>query len=448
MTDTVPAAVVPAEDVGRFPLSLQLDFLRMMDRGGDGGPFSPRFTVVAGWRVFGTIDLEALRLAGYDVVSRHETLRSRFVFDDGEPYQRILPADTPELDVRDLAGADRDRAAEEFLNEIEATEGIAIEDVPGLRMFLGRFDAQDAVLVVAAHHTAVDGYSVALLGRDLTACYAARREDLVPELPPIRQYRDFVAWQRERMASPESAAARDYWREQLRDARMTPFPTDHPRPDGTFVTGWHRGMLDAGLEPATLALARSTHTSPFMVMMAAFAMQAREWTGESDLVIPTFLTGRHPAWTQDVIGTFYNFTPLRTRIADGDGFLDVLAAVRTACLAAYRHELTFPEIMGEAPELMASVLAPNAAPIVFQVIQTPFMRGTDQVGDLRFAAVRKRTLSSPIGSQIPDGMLVAMELHPGGGIGSKVGYTELFEAGTVNGMVDEFARVLRANVTG
>jgi hypothetical protein len=317
------------------------------------------------------------------------------------------------------------------------------EEIPRLRVALGTFDPRDAVLVFVAHHTMVDGWSLQVLMRDFATCYAARREGRAPNLPEPRQYREYVEWQRANAAGAAVTAAREFWRENLRGARMLPVPTDRSRADGMFVTGWHRFMLEDEFRLGTLAVARQTRSSPFMVLLAAVLMLLRERTGETDLVVPTLMAGRHPVWTQDIVGTFYNFMPLRTDVSGCASFRDVVARVRATCLAAYPHELPFMQIMEEAPDLMASVVEPNAAAIAFQVIQSPFTLGGEQVGDLRYVAIRRRVLSTPVGSQIPDGILAELDLHPAGGMFGKVAYTQnMFDESTITGMMAELRQVL------
>src|SRR6266511_3327771 len=184
MTELLPLVTEPAEpaepatEVDRIPLALQQDFLRMMDSGSESGPFGPRYTIVAGWRVLGEIDVDTVRRAAEDVVARHETLRTRIVLDDGDPYQHVLPPSPPEVLIRDLTEqgrGDRDLAVEELLNDIES--GVSVpNETPRVKVALGRFDHRDSVLVFVAHHTVVDGASVHVLMRDFAACYAARRE--------------------------------------------------------------------------------------------------------------------------------------------------------------------------------------------------------------------------------------------------------------------------------
>ncbi|MFV2174376.1 condensation domain-containing protein [Actinomadura sp. LOL_016] len=435
----------------RIPLSLQQEFLRMVDKGDEAGPFGPQYTIVGGWRVEGELDVPTLRDALHDVVVRHEALRMTVVRDGDEQHQRLWPATPPDLRVRDLPAdpAHRDAVAEEFLNEVEA--GLfGADERPLIRAALGRFDAGDALLVLLAHHTLVDGWSIHVVMRDLAVCYAARREGRAPELPAVRQYRDYVAWQRANADEPGVAISREYWRETLDGARLLPLRTDRARgSQGSDATGWYRFLLDEEFDPALRRVAAETRSSPFMVLLAAYLLYLRERTGRTDIVLPTFMPGRGEPWSHELVGFFYNFIPLRTDIAGCAGFRDVIARVRATCLAAYANELPSVQFMDEAPELMDSVSDPRTAAVVFQVTQSPHMMYGERIGDLTYTAVRRRVVSAPVGSEIPDGVLWGLETHPSGGMIGSIGYTtELFDEKTVAGMAADFQRVLRENLLG
>jgi condensation enzyme len=432
----------------RAPLSLQLDFLRLMGGGSESGPFGPRYTIVHGWRIFGRADIGALTAALADVVSRHEALRTKIVLDDGG-YQLIYPPAPVELNLTDLGTTPpgtRDAAAEYFINEIEESVPVG-DEPPRLRAALGRFDPHDAVLVLSAHHSVVDGWSMQVLMRDLAACYAARKAGREPGLPPVRQYRDYAAWQLGRLNGSEVASARRFWREYLDGAQIVPLPTDRPRSADAYTTGWYRFMLSEQFRTGILQAAKQHRSSPFIVLMAAFMSVMRDRTGQTDLVIPTMLTGRSPGWTEDVIGTFYNFVPVRADLSRCDSFSDTVARVRAACLAAYAHELPFPLIMAEAPELMGAAVQPDAAAAAFVVIQHGVGVDRGDVGGLRIVPVRQRMLSTPVGSQIPDGVLARLELHPEGGVSGTVGYVgHLFDEDTIIELMSAFKKTVKSDV--
>ncbi|MCN0176875.1 condensation domain-containing protein [Salinispora arenicola] len=430
----------------RVPLSLQQDFLRRVDHGDDAGPFGSRYTIVGGWRIRGPIDVDTLRDALADVVARHEALRTLLMVDGDEACQQIQPPSSPDLMLRDLPDrgpADRERIAEDFLNDVESGR-FGMDETPLLRAVLGRFDNDDAVLALVAHHTAADGWSMQVIMRDLASYYAARRQGRPADLPPARQYREYVAWQQANADSETAVAARRYWQERLRDAQVWPVRTDLTRADGPFVTSWYRFLLEDELRAATVALAAETRSTPFMVLMAAYLTHLRERTGETDLVVPTFMPGRNPSWTLQIVGSFYNFIPLRTDTSNCTDFRDLIGRVRTTCLDAYRHELPFADIIAQAPDVMNAAIGPDAAACVLQVTQSPYVLREEQVGDLRYTALRRRLVSAPVGSQIPDGALLGLELDPDGGIVGSIGFTtNLFVESTIVGMAADFQQTLR-----
>lgn len=443
-----PARVGLPEPAGdRFPLSLQQEFLGLVDTGDVLGPFGPMYTIVGGWRVAGPLDVDTLRAALADLVARHEALRTTVVHTGETAYQQVHPPEPPRLSIRQLPAtdpADRDRVAEELIDEVEAGEFPA-DQSPQLAVVLGRFGPDDAVLVLIAHHVAVDGWSIQVLVGELAARYAARRTGAPDQLPAPVQYRQFVAWQRAGADRPELTRARKFWRETLRGARITPLPTDWSRTDRMPpATAYHRFLLPERLRTGILALAAATRGSPFMVLLAGYALLLHRRTGVADVVAATFTPGRRRSWLAGAVGSFYDLLPVRLDLTGCGSFRELIGRARQACLAAYPHEIPFLQILAEAPELMEPAAGQRAACCVFQVVQSPFMLAGEPVGELRYTAIRRRLRSQPIGSAIPDGALWSMELHRPGVVGS-IGYTtNLFTGATAAGLGSELGRIVAA----
>jgi hypothetical protein len=422
-------------------LSLQQHFLCLFDQGDDAGPFGPHYVLVDGWRLRGRVDIEALRQALVDVVERHEALRTRVHRAAGSGHQEVLPAGQPELLVLDLdepPGPDRDLRTEELINEIE-TRPFPVHGVPLLRAVLGRFDEHDSVLVLATHHSASDAWSIQVVIRDLADSYAARAAGREPRLAEVAQYRDYVAAQQQEADGPAVAAARAYWRNTLRGARILVAPTR--RQQGEPATTWHRFLTEPGLRADLSRLAAATRSSPFMVLLAAFTVHMHRRTGATDIVVPTFAPGRRHQRFQSTVGSFFNFVPLRVDLAGCRSLRDVVGRARTACLGAFAHELPLMYVLAEAPELMASV-GPDAAPCLFQVIQPPYMMLGQRIGDLEYTAVWRRVISQPAGSDIPDGMLWSVHLGETEAVGA-IGFSRhLFDLAEVDDQVAGYLAVL------
>ncbi|HEX4816688.1 MAG TPA: condensation domain-containing protein [Nonomuraea sp.] len=428
----------------RVPLSFNQEFLCLFDKGEEEGPFGPAYNIVCGWRLTGAVDLTALRGALDDLVVRHEALRTEIVRQEGDRHQRVLPPAPVRLAVRDLDAPPeaRDRRAEELLIELEGGR-YGIGELPLVRAVLGRFDDRDAVLALIAHHSAVDEWSMKLMIRDLAALYARRRGFDVP-LEPARQYREYARWDRDRAAEPAMERSRAYWRERLGGAVVVPTRTDHRRSDDLpKCTAAYRFVIDAELTSAALRAAARTRSSAFMVLMAAYKVFLHETTGATDVTVTTFSSGRGQARFQDTVGSFFNLLPIRTDLSGCGTFGEVIARVRGSALQAYRHDIPFGQIVEQVPEITASFAGDDTCVVSFQVFQFPFTMERSRIGDLVYDDLRRRVLSQPVTTDIPDGALWTLDLDPAGDLVCSLWFnTNLFEEATIRDMVSRFLGVL------
>ncbi|TDB81618.1 condensation domain-containing protein [Micromonospora sp. KC721] len=442
---SIPENSAPGGLVHQAPLSLNQDFLCMYDRGDEEGPFGPRYHIVHGWRVRGEVDVEALQGALDDVVARHEALRTTIMRTPDDRHQAICAPGSPRLTLRDLSTVppgDRDAAAEGLLIEAEAATFPSTE-LPLLRAVLARFDDRDAVLLLVSHHTATDGWSMRLIIRDLAHRYAVRCGHDLPALPEPRQYREFAEWQRALVGDPAVMdAPRRFWSENLRGARVFTVGTDRPRSAAAEpTTAVHRFLIGADVIGPALKLGRATRSSPFMVLFAAFAVLAERVGGSPDVVVPTFTPGRGGELFQYTVGSFFNFMPIRVDLTGCRTFREAVVATRNVCVDAYSHDV--PQILAHAPELMMPAIEDDRAVCVFQVFPFPFLLDRERVGDLEYTEIRRRLVSQPLGSDVPDGALWTLNLDPCGDVIGCVAYKSgLFDEATVAGLVAAYQEVL------
>ncbi|MFJ3906157.1 condensation domain-containing protein [Streptomyces sp. NPDC090025] len=440
----------PPEATGtapRIPLSYNQEFLRAFDKGETDGAFGHRHTLVCGWRVTGEIDLGALQAALDDVVVRHEVLRTAVLSDETGGHQDVRPPAPVALEVSEL-GADgagtRAERAEEFLNELDARP-FNVRELPHLRAALGRFDATDAVLVLATHHTSTDAWSLQVIMRDLADAYAARVEGRPADAAEAVQYQEFARWQQDTAGSGRVDTARGYWSERLAGAQITGITSDRPRDENlASAYGVHRFVFDAELSSAVLEFAKATRSTPFMVMAAAYSVLLRERTGTTDVVFPTFSSGRYDERFMDAVGPFFNFVPIRIDTTGCATLADVLERARAACVGAYQHEIPFARIAEDNPALLAPFADGFLAVVAFEVLQTAFPMEGSQVGGVEFAEIRERHRSQQVSSAIPDGGLWAMDVLPGGELAGSLKFDHhRFDEATAVELVARFRELLR-----
>lgn len=425
-----------------LPLSWNQGFLRAWDQGDETGPFGPRYIIVSGWRLTGPVDPAVLQEALDEVVARHEALRTEIVR-SGDGHQVVHPPCQVRLTVRDLPGDDRDRRAEELLNDAEA-EPFPIKELPLIRAVLGRFDDEDSVLGLIAHHTAVDEWSMQLIMRDLTHGYAVRTGHRPPPLPEAPQYRDYVDWERAGAGHDDNERALAYWGDKLRGAQVLGTRTDHPRSAGLpKTTAWRRFSFPGELTVAVRDIVKETRSSPFMVLLAAYAVYLGRREGTADVVVPSFSSGRGPARFHDTVGSFFNYLPLRMNLEGCRTFRDVIACTRQTCVEAFAHDLPFGQILGVAPELMTPVTRDDCAVVAFQVFKSPLGGEGGRAGALAYSVIRRRQVSQWDGGDVPDGAMWHLEIDSSGDIvGSFAFNTNLYGEQRVDRMVEDFGELV------
>jgi hypothetical protein len=444
-----------ADDVtDRRHLSASQAFMCAFDQGNDEfGAFGPRNIVSAGWRLRGRLDLATLQSALDDVAARHEGLRTLIVRDEGEPYGRVHPPSPVRLAVSDLSAAvteaGRERRAHEFLNEVECADRCYIGEMPLLRAGLGRFDDDDAVLVLVTHHSVSDAWSMHLILRDLATCYANRRGFAEPRLPDMRQYGEHASWQQETLAGERAAVAREYWRTKLAGAKFVTIPTDRVRqPASRPSYSVYRFSFEPQLFSATNALARSMRSSSFMVLYACYNLFLHRRTGATDIVAPTFMAGRGDPAFHETVGLFFNLVPMRTDVAGCASFRDLVHRTRATLLEALSYELPFREVLLQAdPGLMEPFMDPHGVVNTFEVNHYPQTLEEELIGDLRYTGLRRRLLSATDTSEIPSGSLWDFDLDPAGDMVGVVKYDSFeFDESTIVAMVAEYRELLRVSL--
>jgi len=339
----------------RAPVSLgqrRLWFLAQLD------PSSPAYNMPVGLGLAGRLDPRALAAAFAGVVARHESLRTTFELDGGEPVQVIAPvagalAPLPVLDLSALPPA----AARSVAATTTTGEGARPFDLargPLLRSVLLRLGKAEHQLLFTVHHIVSDGWSMGVMIEELAALYRAELTGQAPALaPPPLQYADFAAWQRRVVSGEHLERQLGWWRQRLAAPAVLDLPTDHPRPAVQTFRGERISLrlgpeLSADLEK----LARREGSTLFMVLLAAFQVLMGRLGGSDRVRVGTPIAGRNRRELEGLVGFFVSTLVLGAELGDRPSFRQLLARVREEALGAFAHQdLPFERLVEElAPE--------------------------------------------------------------------------------------------------
>ncbi|HEU0052552.1 MAG TPA: condensation domain-containing protein, partial [Longimicrobium sp.] len=332
--------IAPADRSAPLPLSFAQQRLWFLERMSDlGGTYH----IPVRQRLRGELDVAALRRALDRILARHEALRTTFVEVEGEPVQRVAPAEESSFHLveHDLHGG-ADPGAE--LRQLTAEEAGAPFDLargPLIRGRLVRLAADDHVLLITMHHIVSDGWSMGVFTRELSALYAAFRDGAADPLPPLPvQYADYAVWQRRWVEGEVLREQASYWRETLEGApELLELPTDHARPARQdFSGGLIEFGLDEGLTAGLKALGQRHGATLFMTLLAGWAAVLSRLSGQDDVVIGTPTANRGTKEIEGLIGFFVNTLALRVDLSGSPSMADVLARVKGRALGAQQHQ--------------------------------------------------------------------------------------------------------------
>jgi amino acid adenylation domain-containing protein len=319
-------------------------------------PDSGAYNIPGALRLDGDLDVALLARSLDETLRRHDALRSRFLAEDGVPFQVAEPFAPRPLPLVDLAGLpEAVRPAEaDRLTGAEAVAPFDLARGPVLRATLLRLAPRSHTALVTMHHIVSDGWSSVLFFLELAALYQAFGEGKpspYPELPI--QYADFAAWQRDWLRAENLERHCAYWRSRLLGSEPLALPTDRPRPAvQSFRGSTLHFTLDAELSARLGELAQREGASLFMVLLAAFKVLLARYSRQEDQSMGFPVANRQRSETEKLIGFFANTLVLRTRVEGGASFRELLAAVRAVSLEAHEHQdLPFEKLVEEiSPE--------------------------------------------------------------------------------------------------
>jgi amino acid adenylation domain-containing protein len=338
-------------DGGPLPVSFAQRRLWFLDQLAPGDPF---YNVPAAAELFGPVLPEVLGRCLQEIVRRHETLRTRLVQVDGEPYQVVEPPPTswtvPLVDLRGLP-AERAEAEGRQLARAEARTTFDLGRAPMLRALLLRMEASRHIICVTMHHVVSDGWSNAVFLAEMAELHQAYLEGRPSPLPElVIQYADFAAWQLDQLERGLLAEQLDWWREHLKGLPPAlELPTDRPRPPVQSFGG-ARIVLEVAPEIADRlrSRAREEGATLYMLLLAAMDVLLYRHAGQSSFAVGTPVANRTRRETEPLIGFFTNTLVLRADVRPEETFREFLRRTRDTARQAFQHQdLPFEKLVEE-----------------------------------------------------------------------------------------------------
>lgn len=278
----------------------------------------------------GVLDTDLLFRSAQAMLQRHPNLRAAF-WDRGVPQPvQIVPVHVGlPWEKRVARRTDFDEIARN-----ERQRPFDLSKGPALRIVLLEVEGESSYrMIVTAHHILMDGWALATFFTELLAVYEANGS--VEGLPPVRPYRDYIAW----LNAQDTAAAADKWSRYLSTASGPLMLADGSVVAHANVPEKTQFLLTPEETVRLRKWAASNGLTLNTVTAFAWAVVLGRLTDRNDVVFGTIVSGR-PRELADVermVGLFINSVPVVSHI-------DHAASVITQCAQLQREAAAMRDI--------------------------------------------------------------------------------------------------------
>ncbi|MBT6180171.1 MAG: HAD-IIIC family phosphatase, partial [Deltaproteobacteria bacterium] len=336
--DDGPAIEIISRDEP-MPLSFAQQRMWFLDQLEPGSAFYNVFFAVG---IKGELLEDAFAYSLNQIIWRHQSLRTSFVTEAGEPSQFIHPHREFGMSVIAIEVAD-DTARDAAIQ----THGKLFAGMPYdlgsdmlLRAKMLRFSDTDRVLLFSMHHIIADGWSIGVLLHELSIFYSSYLAGHAARLDPLAlQYVDYSAWQKKWLSGDRLDKQQAYWSEALEDLKPLDLPTDRPRP----AIQTHRGaVMKHGVSAELLGrlkrFSQGQGATLYMTLLTGFKTILSHYARQDDVAVGTPIANRPRPELERLIGFFANTLVLRTDLSGDPSFTELLDRVKQTSLGAFEHQ--------------------------------------------------------------------------------------------------------------
>jgi non-ribosomal peptide synthase protein (TIGR01720 family) len=295
------------------------------------------------YRIKGSLNVVAFKLAWQKVIERHPALRIGFLWDGlAEPVQvvfRRMDLPIKEYDLKDLEPVTQHEELNRLLVEDRNT-GLVLSRPPLMRFALISVADDEHHFVWTCHHLLLDGWSTLMINRELFAFYDAFSKDRLLELETLPSYRDYLAW----LKQQDLVEAEAFWRRMLKDFSV---PTSIlPDLDGKSLSRKEAGYSDVKLDVSAatttslLSLGRQHRLTMNTIVMGAWAFLLSRHSDQRDVLFGVVTSGRPPNLdgVESMVGLFVSTLPMRIRVPRSESISAWLEEIQRQQLEIQKYE--------------------------------------------------------------------------------------------------------------
>lgn len=314
----------------------------------------------------GSVDVKQLKLAIYDLVDRHEALRTS-IEPDGK-QQKIhskIDFDIPFLDWSGLSEEDRNEQLER-LRKQEIERVFDLEKAPLATFHIVKMspapakgehlpigpragggsplgaggEKREFILLISMHHILLDGWSLGVLTNDLGLLYQKRIGKSNINLAQNSQLTDFVNYLDKWTKSTDYQESEAFWLKQFENGiPLLEFPTDKPiGKTNSFAADQSSIYFSDDFIKDLKVKAKQNNMTFYTFMFAAFQAFTARLAQQDEFVLGVSVSGKSIIRFNDLVAHRTNLLPLKINVNQTESFQNHLKIANRQLLTAFDHQ--------------------------------------------------------------------------------------------------------------
>jgi acyl carrier protein len=358
-------------------------------------PESSSYVLPARIELKHNVDEGTLKKALYQVIQRHDSLRTGFKIVDDEPVQYVetgIKIPIKKIDISSLKESERQKEREQFYAG-EQKKPFNLSEIPLFRVVLLKLSEEDYDLIFNIHHIIADGWSMEILKDDFLHYYEKVRNGKEYETMPLKiQYKDFAAWHNKMLGKGWLKEQSDrFWKERFGEEIPGITLAGNLRGNRNDRSGaGYKCMLDKETTIRLKKVARDNNTTLFTILFPVYLILLSRLSGREDVVCSIIAAGREHMALYNVVGFFINSILFRGKMTHEESFIKLLQRVKIEVLEIFQHqdyplELVFKELKMKHPDVAVSFNMLNMQDLTSRLELDVFApRHVEDVQDVKF----------------------------------------------------------------
>ncbi|MCP4156051.1 MAG: AMP-binding protein, partial [bacterium] len=320
----------------------------------------------------GQVDISRLESIFKKLIERHESFRTTFHMEKGEPVQKVQKRVEFVVEYFDLCSKSAtgettgDNLEEKTIDAFSRTFNLA--RAPLFRLGVIKKENNLYILMLDIHHIISDGVSATIILKDFTALYRNK---------PLQEinitYKDYARWQSRNLREKTAYIKKQetYWLNLYKTGvPESKLPTDYPEPAAMSTEAGSEQMeIPAETARQIKKVVIKEGITLYSFLMAAYSLLLSKYSGGEDLIVGTVVAGRMHADLQNIVGAFVNLLPIRN-FPQGDKEVEAyLKETNRSALEAFENQdypyealiaaLKLPVTRGKDPLINAAFTVQN-----------------------------------------------------------------------------------------